>query len=147
MSTRILWQCNPNTSYQLVPLEEDGEATASEHTFSTISKNHGKLKKWRITKNHFPTPTDPQIQFPTPQIFQNPPTIHPIVPRYHPHTTYNSMPSNICFQCTVEPFEISAYFWHNHHWLIRLATTMHTLLPKPENDSLRVVESGRQTLH
>jgi hypothetical protein len=111
MSTRILRQQDPNTSYQLVPLEEDGEATAGELPLSTISKDHGKSKKRRITKNHSPTPpADPQIQFPTPQIFQDPPTFHPIVPRYHPHTAYNTLPSKICFQHTVEPFEILSLF-------------------------------------
>jgi hypothetical protein len=98
MSIRILQQRDPNTSYQLAPLEEDGEATAGELPLSTISKDHGKSKKWQITKIHSPTHLDPQIQFPTPQIFQDPPTFYPIVSRCHPHTAYNTLPSKICFE-------------------------------------------------
>jgi hypothetical protein len=105
MSTRILRQRDPNTSYRLVPLEEDGEATASELPLSTISKDLGKSKKRRITKNRSPTPTaDPQIQYPTPQIFHDPPTFHPIIARYHLHTAYNTLPSKIRYRHTVEPF-------------------------------------------
>jgi hypothetical protein len=100
----------PNTSYRLIPLYEDGEATASELPLSTMSKDQGKSKKRRITKNHSPTTVDPQIQFPTPQIFQDPPTFHPIIPRYHPHTAYNTLPSKIHYQHTVEPFEILSLF-------------------------------------
>jgi len=75
MSTRILQQRDPNTSYRLVPLEEDGEATAGELPLPKISKDHGKSKKRQIMKNLSPTHADPQIQFPTPQIFQDPPTL------------------------------------------------------------------------
>jgi hypothetical protein len=110
MKTRILPRLDPNTSYQLVPLEEDGEATASELPLSTIPKDQGKSKKRRITKNHSPTPADPQIQFPTPQIFQDPPTFHSIIRRSHPHTAYNTLPSKICYQRTVEPFDILSLF-------------------------------------
>jgi hypothetical protein len=110
MSTRILRQRDPNTSYRLVPIEEYGEATASELPLSTISKDVGKSKKRRITKNHLPTPADPQIKFPTPQIFQDPPTFYPIIPRYHPHTAYNTLASKIHYQHTVEPFEILSLF-------------------------------------
>jgi hypothetical protein len=70
----------------------------------------GKSKKRRITKNHSPTSADPQIQFPTPQIFQDPPTFHTIIPRYHPHTAYNTLPSKIRYQHIVEPFEILSLF-------------------------------------
>jgi len=110
MSTRILQQRDPNTSYQLVPLEEEGEVTAGQLPLSTISKDHAKSKKQQITKNHSPTPADAQIQFPTPQIFQDPPTFHHIIPRYHPHTAYNTLPSKICYQHTAEPFEILCLF-------------------------------------
>ena len=64
MSTRILRQRDPNTSYRLVPLEDDGEATGSGLPLSTISKDQGKSKKWRITKNHSPTPADPLLHEP-----------------------------------------------------------------------------------
>jgi hypothetical protein len=110
MSTRILRQRDPNTSYQHVPLEEDGEATAGELPLSTISKDQGKSKKRRITKHHSPTSADPQIQFPTPQIFQDPPTFNTIIPRYHPHTAYNTLPLKIRYQHIVEPFEILRLF-------------------------------------
>jgi hypothetical protein len=110
MSTRIVQEQDPNTYYRLVPLEEAGDATASELPLSTISKDQGKSKKRRITKNHSLTSADPQIQFPTPQIFQDPPTFHPIIPRYHPHTTDNTLPSKIRYQYTVEPFEILSLF-------------------------------------
>jgi hypothetical protein len=79
MSTRILQQWDPNTSYQLVSLEEDAEATAGELPISTISKNNKKSKKQQIIKNHSLTPAHLQIQFPTPQIFQDPPTFHSII--------------------------------------------------------------------
>jgi hypothetical protein len=62
MSTRILRQQDPNTSYRLVPLEEDEEATAGELLLLTISKDHGKSKKRRITKNHSPTPTRTPVE-------------------------------------------------------------------------------------
>jgi len=110
ISTRILRQLDTNTSYRLVPLVEDGEATASGLPLSTISKDQGKSKKRRITKNHSPTPADPQIQFPTPQIFQDPPTFHPIIPRHHPHVAYSTLPSKIHYQHTVELFEILNLF-------------------------------------
>ena len=57
-----------------------------------------------------PPPADPQIQFPTPQIFQGPPTFHPIIPKHHPHAAYNTLPSKIRYQHTVEPFEILCLF-------------------------------------
>jgi len=110
ISTRILRQLYPNTSYRLVPLEEDGEATASELLSSTISKDQGKSKKRRITKIHSPTPADPQIQFPTPQIFQDPHTFHPIIPRHHPDAACNTLPSKIRYQHTVEPLKILSIF-------------------------------------
>jgi len=110
MSTRILRQRDTNTSYRLVPLEEDGEANASELPLSTISKDQGKSKKRRITKNRSPTLADPQIQFPTPQIFQDHPTFHLIIARHHPHAAYNALPSKIRYQHTVELFEILSLF-------------------------------------
>jgi len=53
---------------------------------------------------------DPQIQFPTSQIFQDPPTFHPIIPSYHTHAAYNTLTSKICNQPTVKPFEILSLF-------------------------------------
>jgi hypothetical protein len=64
MSTRILWQWNPNTSDQLVPLEQNGKATADELTLSTIFKNHGKLKKLLITKITCPPLQTPKSSSP-----------------------------------------------------------------------------------
>jgi len=43
-------------------------------------------------------------------MFQEPPTFLPIVPRYHLHTAYNTLPSKIRFQHTVEHFEINRLF-------------------------------------
>jgi len=106
MSARIPQQQDPNTSNQLVHLEEDGEATAGELPWSTISKDLGKSKKQWITINHSPTAADPQVQFPTPLIFQDPPTFHPVIARYHPHTAYNTLPSIIHWKYTVEPCNI-----------------------------------------
>jgi len=145
MSTRILRQQDLNTSYRLVPLEEDGEATASELHLSTIPKDEGKSKKRRITKNPLPTPADPQIQFPTPQIFENPPTFYLIIPRYHPHTAYNTLPSKIHYQHTVEPFEILSLFWTPLLLEDMAIHPKHMLLLKPVNDSWRVVGSGRRS--
>jgi len=82
ITPRVLPQWDPNTSYQLVPPEEHGEATAGELPLSTISKDNGNSGKWQITNNHSPSPMDPQIQFPTPQVFQDTPLFHPIIPRF-----------------------------------------------------------------
>jgi len=72
---------------------------------TTENRRNGESRN--ITR---PPRPDPQIQFPTPQIFQDPPTFCPIVPRYYPHTAYNTLPSTIRFQHTVEPFKILSLF-------------------------------------
>ena len=69
-----------------------------------------KVEKGRITKNHSPTPTDSQIDAPVPQIVQDPPTFRPIIPAYHPHEAYNTLPARLRHQNTVEPFDILKLF-------------------------------------
>ena len=46
-------------------------------------------------KDSLAQPVDPQMQFPTPQISQDPPTFYPIIPSYCPHTAYITLPSKI----------------------------------------------------
>jgi hypothetical protein len=84
MSTRILRQWDPNTSYRLVPLEEDGEATASELPVSTISKDQGKLKQRRITKNHSPTSRGPTNPVPHTSDLSGPSNLPPYHPKVSP---------------------------------------------------------------
>ena len=64
----------------------------------------------RITKNHLPTPTDPQIDAPVPQVVQDLHTFHPIIPTCHPHEAYNTLPARLRHQKVVVPFDILKLF-------------------------------------
>jgi len=107
MSTRILWQCDPNNAYQCVAPINHVNATAGELPILTICKDYEQLKKWLIPQNCSPTPACPPIQFPIPQICQNPPTFNYIIPRYYPHAADNTLRSTWHCQTTVEQFKIS----------------------------------------
>ena len=71
--------------------------------------NTSESPKRRITNNHSPTPTDPQIDAPVPQIVQDPPTFCPIIPAYYPHEAYYTLQARLRHQNAVEPFDIRSY--------------------------------------
>ena len=110
MSDRILRQRHPNEPNTLATRKFNEKAAIHDPTSSAASEYNRKSKKRRITKNHSPTPTDPQIDAPVPGIFQDPLTFHPIIPAYHPHEAYNTLPVRICHQNAVEPFDILKLF-------------------------------------
>ena len=110
MSDRILRQRHPNEPNTLATRKFNEQAAIHDPPSSATSEYNRKLKKRRITKNHLPTPTDPQIDAPVPQIFQDSPTIHPIVPAYHPHEAYNTLPVRLHHQNAVEPFDVLKLF-------------------------------------
>ena len=110
MSDRILRQRHPNKPNTLATRKFNKEAAIYDTPSSAASEYNRKSKKKRTTKNHSPTPTDPQIDAPVPQIFQDPPTSHHIIPTYHPHGAYNTLLARLHHQNAVEPFDILKLF-------------------------------------
>ena len=110
MSDRILRQRHPNEPNTPATQKLDEEVAIHDPPSPAASEYNRKSKKRRITKNHSPTLTDPQINAPVSQIFQDPPTFHPIIPAYHPHEAYNTLPARLRHQNAVEPFDILKLF-------------------------------------
>ena len=110
MPERILHQKHPNEPNTLPTRKGNGEAAIHDPPLSATSEYYRKSKKRRITKNHSPTPTNPQIDAPVPQIVQDPPTFRPIISAYHPHEVYNTLPARLRHQNAVEPFDMLKLF-------------------------------------
>ena len=110
MPDRIWCQRHPNKPNTLPTRKGNEEAAIHNPPLSVTSKHNRESKKRRITKNHSPTPTDPQINAPVPQIVQGPSTLRPIIPSFHPHDAYNTLLARLPHQNAVEPFDILKLF-------------------------------------
>ena len=106
----ILRLIHPNESNTLPTRKGNEEAAIHNPPLSATSKYNRESRKRRITNNHSPTLTDPQIDAPVPQIVQGPPTVRPIIPSFHPHDAYNTLPGRLPYQNAVEPFDILKLF-------------------------------------
>jgi hypothetical protein len=89
MTTAILHLRDPNNSYRLALSENNGEDTVVYLPLLLLQRDYGKAKKRRITKNHSPTPTDPQIAVLLPQIIQNPYNFHLTISKHQQHKAFN----------------------------------------------------------
>ena len=110
MSDRILRQRHPNELNTLATREFNEEAAIHDPPSSATSEYNRKSKKKANHEKSLAHPTDPEIDAPVPQIFQDPPTFHPITPAYHPHEAYNTLPVRLCHQNAVVPFDILKLF-------------------------------------
>ena len=110
MPDRVLHQKHSNEPNTLPTRKGNEETAIHDPPLSATSEYYQKSKKRRITKNHSPTSTNPQIDAPVPQIVQGRPTFRPIISAYHPNEAYNTLPARLRPQNAVEPFDILRLF-------------------------------------
>ena len=103
-----------------------------------------EVEKRRITKHHSPTPTNPQIDAPVPQIVQDSPTFRLIISAYHPHEAYNTLPTRLPHQNAVEPFDILKLFLTPPLFESMTRNSNAYVAPKLANAFRAEVGSGRE---